>query len=300
MNSPSSSRGIGCMVLAAGTLVANDCCMKIVMVDAPPLQVLFMRGVAASLWCLPMLVIFGHAPKVSLMFNRWIMLRCLCEIVAVTSFILALGHMPLGDITAIYQTAPLMVLIGASLIWSERIGFWRMALIGFGVAGALLVAQPGASAASGYAILGVFTALGSASRDLVSRKVPGDVPGLVISFATVMAVMVISAILTASFETWVTPTGHQILLMGLGGLFLMFGHFFIFLAFRLANPRAVAPFYYSFTVWAVVLGFAIFGEMPNAIAIAGIVLIVGAGVAVMLLDSRSKADPVVRSEVTGK
>jgi drug/metabolite transporter (DMT)-like permease len=286
------------MVLAAGTLVANDSCMKIVMADAPPLQVLFMRGVAASLWCLPLVLILGYGRKIPLVFNPWILLRCLCEVVAVTCFILALKQMPLGDITAIYQTAPLIVLAGAWLIWGERIGGMRMGLIGAGILGALLVAQPGATAASPYAAFGFATAIGSAARDLVSRKVPHSAPGLVVSFATVLTVMLTSAIATAGFEIWVPPTINHLLLMALAGLLLMFGHFFIFLAFRLASPRTVAPFYYSFTVWAVGLGFAIFDEVPNGLAIAGILLIVGAGLTVMLLDSRKRGTLPARAGVT--
>lgn len=271
------------MVLAAGLFVANDSCMKAVMAEAPPLQVLFMRGVAACLWCLPLLLVLGHRRSLKHMCNRWILVRCLGEILAVTCYVLALKHMQLADITAIFQIAPFFLLIGAWLIWGETIGGVRLALIAVGILGALLVAQPGTSTATPYALLGFATAIGAAARDLASRKVPAPIPGLVVSFSMLVSVMLAAAAATVTFENWVPPRTWHLVLMGFAGLLLMGGHFFIFVAFRLARARALAPFYYSFTIWAVLLGFVIFGELPNLLAIGGILLIVSAGLAVLLL-----------------
>jgi drug/metabolite transporter (DMT)-like permease len=284
---PSSSlRGIACTVLAAGLFVANDACMKAVMADAPPLQVLFMRGVAGTIWCAPLLVMLGIGRNIRHVFNPWVILRCGCEVLAVTSFVLALKHMPIADITAIYQTAPLFMLAGAALIWGERIGFFRSVLIACGIMGALLVAQPGTTAASGYAVYGFATAIGAAARDLASRKVPAGVPGFVVSFATVIVVMACAGLATAGFETWLPPSGRHLMLVALAGILLVFAHVLIFLALRLATPRTVAPFFYSFTVWAVIIGFAAFGDVPNGLAVAGIVMILAAGLAVIFLDGR--------------
>jgi len=298
MRAHSSSRGIASMILAAGTLVANDCCMKTVMAEAPPMQVLFMRGIAASLWCLPILLVLGLGRKIPMVLNPWLVLRCLCEVLAVMCFVVALKRMPLGDITAIYQTAPLLVLVGASLLWGERVGALRMGLVTLGIVGAFLVAQPGATAASPYALLGFATAIGSAARDLATRKVPHDVPPLVASFATLLAVMIGAGIATFGFEGWVQPDAADMMLMALAGLLLMFGHLFLFLAFKLASARVVAPFYYSFTVWAVGLGYLIFGDVPNALALAGIAFIVCSGITILLLDNRQRSVPSPEASIT--
>ena len=113
-------RGIACMIMAGCTFVANDSFMKLVLADAPPMQVLFMRGAAAS---------FGASATLSdpavtpVNVSNPGVLRAACEIFAVTSFILALNHMPIGDITAIIQTAPLLVVIGVALIWGEAMAY---------------------------------------------------------------------------------------------------------------------------------------------------------------------------------
>jgi drug/metabolite transporter (DMT)-like permease len=301
MTSHSNLRGIACVVLAAGSFVANDSCMKLVMADAPPLQVLFMRGSAAVLWCIPLLLILGYRADVRHIFNRWVALRGACEVFAVVSFVLALVHMPIADITAIYQISPLLLVAATALIWGERIGPLRIMLIVAGIAGALLVAQPGGMAASPYAIFGFATAIGAAARDVVSRKVPRHIPAVVVTFAMLVIVMLAAGLATGLFETWVAPQPQHLALMAAAGVFLIGGHFFIFLAFRYASAGTLAPFYYSFTIWALLAGFVIFGNVPNGLAVAGIMLILAAGLAVTLLDGFSRrltAATGVKSEGT--
>lgn len=289
----SNLRGIGAMLLATGTFVANDSCMKLALEYVPPLQILVMRGLAACIWCLPLLLALGHGRDLVRVFNPWILLRSLCEVVAILSFIFALKHMPIADITAIVQITPLLVLVGVWLIWGDQIGRLRFILIGLGITGALLVAQPGSSAASTFAIFGFATAVGAAGRDIITRKVPGDVPALVVTFAVLLTVLMVAAAGSLAFEEPVAPTRYLVWLMAIAGFFLMCGHLFIFLAFRFARARVVAPFNYAFTVWAVVSGIVLFDNAPNWLAIAGMLLIVATGLAIMLLEGRTRqGEPV--------
>jgi drug/metabolite transporter (DMT)-like permease len=288
MHHTSNLRGIVFMVLAGGTFVANDSFMKLVLADAPPMQVLFMRGLAAFLWCLPLVFILGYGRDIHRVVNPWVLLRAAFEILAVTSFILALNHMPIGDITAIFQISPLFVVIGVSLIWGEKIGPLRTVLIALGLTGALLVAQPGSTSASPYAAFGFLTAIGSALRDLAGRKVPHNIPGIVVALTTIIAVMVAAGLSTVGFETWVPPSNASILKMLAAGLFLVGGHTFVFLAFRFAKAAAVAPFYYTFTLWAMLSGLVVFGDIPNWLSIIGIAFILGSGLASVALDQRIK------------
>lgn len=288
MAQQSNLRGIGAMLLATGAFVANDSCMKLALSDAPPLQVLIMRGIAACLWCLPILLILGHGRDLPKVFNRWVALRSLCEVFAILSFILALNEMPIADITAIAQIAPLLVLLGIWLFFGDRIGMLRLALIGVGITGALLVAQPGSEAASPMAILGFFTALGAAGRDIVTRKVPPGTPALIVTFSTLLIVMLCATAGSLAFETQVTPTFRHAWLMVIAGFFLMCGHLFVFLAFRIGEARVVAPFNYAFMIWAGLSGLLIFNEVPNALAVIGMALIMLAGLAVIALENRTR------------
>ena len=294
MAPPSNLRGIGAVLLATGAFVANDSCMKLALADAPPFQVLVMRGVAACLWCLPILIVLGHGRSLPLAFQPWVALRSLSETMAIFCFILALSAMPIADVTAMVQITPLIVLVGIWLIWGDRIGTARLALIGLGITGALLVAQPGGDAASPFAIFAFLTAVGAAGRDIITRKVPRQIPALIVTFSTLLIVLLSAVVASFLFETQVSVTARHVWLMAIAGLFLMFGHAFIFLAFRISPARVVAPFTYSFMLWAGLSGYFLFGQLPNALAICGMVLILLAGLAVVLLEGRTRqGDPGV-------
>ena len=281
-------RGIGAVVIATGAFVANDSCMKLALADAPPFQVLIMRGIAACLWCLPVLLLFGAGRHLSKAFHPWVVLRSLSETFAILSFILALGQMPIADVTAIAQIAPFVVLFGAWLFFGEKIGSARLLLVALGITGALLVAQPAGAAASPFAIFGFFCAVGAAGRDILSRKVPPNTPALVVTFSTLLIVMLSAVVCSVLFETRVVPTWRHAGLMAIAGFLLMCGHSFVFIAYRLAPARVVAPFNYTFLLWAGLSGFLLFKEVPNTLAIIGMGLILLAGLAVVILEGRTR------------
>ena len=77
--------------------------------------------------------------------------------------------------------------------------------------------------------------------------------------------------------------------MALAGFLLIFGHVCIFLAYRFAAPRTIAPFYYCFTVWAVISGVMVFGEIPDVVSLIGMALIVASGLAIVIIDGRRRA-----------
>lgn len=284
MGISSNVRGIISMLLAGLTFVSCDSFLKLMMGDVPPLQALVLRGITAAGWCLVLLVATRQWREIPMGLEKWTLLRALAEVVAVSAFIMALARVPLADITAIYQTAPLLVLAGASLIWGERVGPLRWMLIALGLAGALVVAQPGRDGASPFALLGFITAVGSAGRDLLSRKAPAQVPGLVVTFTVIVVVLLVSLVANQLFEGW-TPVAARTWALAAGsGLFVMLGHFFVFMAFRHASARAVAPFYYAFTLIAVTFGALFFQEYPNGLALLGIAMILACGLGVLYFE----------------
>jgi drug/metabolite transporter (DMT)-like permease len=289
MTPASPLSGIGFMILAAGAFVANDTCMKLAMDEAPPVQVLFLRGIAACLWCLPLILIMGQGRSMPHLLDKWVLMRAGAEVAAVLSFVVALAHMAIGDITAITQTTPLLILIGVALIWREPIGSVRLILIIIGFVGAILVARPGSGAASALALLGFLAAIFSAVRDLAGRNIHRDIPIVIATFATLAIVMIAAGIYSAAFETWAPVSNRMLWLLVLAGFLLIFGHVFIFLAYRAAAPRTIAPFYYCFTVWAVISGIIIFGVVPDILSLVGMGLIVTSGLAIVIIDGRRRA-----------
>jgi len=284
----STLRGIGLMTIATLVFVINDTMMKVVTEGLPPFETLFLRGVAASIWSIPLILLTGNRRKVGAIVHPRVLIRNSFELVAVLFFVAALAKMPIADITAIIQFAPMLLLLGVAVFYREKIGRLRWVLIGIGFGGALMVAQPGGSSFTVYSLLGLGTAVMTAGRDIVGRRVPAEISGPVVAVGTILLVTFGAATAHLLLESWVVPSMRHLLLLGGSGLFLMFGHLFVFLAYRSGDIGATAPFFYTFTIWALLSGLIVFGTVPNTLALAGMALIIASGVAVALVSERRR------------
>lgn len=281
-------RGPLFMVIATCSYVINDTLMKLATEGLPPYQVLMLRGCAGLLWGLPLMLALGYGKQLPLVFERRVLARNLAETVAILCYVVALANMPIADASALGQITPLLVLLGASILFRERIGGVRMALIGVGFIGAIMVAQPTMQGISIYAVLALANAVLCAVRDLAGRRIAPEVPGMIVAMSAIIVVLLGAGAMHLATENWVVPQTHHLLLLAGAGLFLIFGHFFIFMAYRVGPTGVVAPFYYFFTFWAVLSGLLVFGQFPNVLAISGIVLVVAAGLTIVLLDERKR------------
>ncbi|HEY0919675.1 DMT family transporter [Devosia sp.] len=288
MHHTSNLRGIALMIAASAAFVVCDTFLKLSTEGLPPFQVLFIRGLVATLWSLPLVILTGNLRAVGQVADKWVLARNGMELLAVLCFIVALANMPIADVTALGQTAPMLLLLGVAFVYGERIGAVRMGLIAIGFLGAMLVAQPGEAGISVYALLGFAMAAATALREMVGRKVPGHVPGPVVALGAILVVMVGGLVAHLLFERWVVPQWQHLLFLSASGFFLTIGHLCIFLAYRYGATSAVAPFFYMFTIWAVISGVVVFGTVPDALALTGIALILVSGVAVVLLDERRR------------
>lgn len=286
MTPTSDLRGIAFMLAGAGTFVLNDSFMKLALADLPPYEVLFLRGISGTLCALVLLAMMGDIKMLVAALNRWVFLRGLLEVFAILTYILALTHATVGDVTAIFQITPLLVILGMVFIHREQAVPARLFLVGLGFAGALLVAQPGSGATSPYLMLAFATALFAAMRDLVGRRVQSTIPALAATFVTIVMVMTAGGLVSLRTEHWIMPSSNHVFLMAAAGLLMMLGHMFTFLAYRNASAQAVAPFYYAFMIWAVFLGFVIFRDIPNTLSMAGMALILASGLGIVYMENR--------------
>ncbi|ODT15436.1 MAG: hypothetical protein ABS57_13120 [Mesorhizobium sp. SCN 65-12] len=294
MNSmPNAFRGPLSMILATGSYLVNDTMMKLATSGLPTYEVLFLRGAAATLWGIPLLLLLGYGRQIPLLFDRRVLERNVFELAAILCYVVALANMQIADSTALGQITPLLILVGASFLYGERIGGLRIALIGLGFVGAIMVAQPTMEGISVYALLALGNAALSAARDLAGRRVGAEVPGMIVAISAVLVVVAGAGVAHLTSEQWVAPEGRHLLLMAGAGFFLIFGHFFIFMAYRIGPTGAVAPFYYCFTVWAVISGVIVFNQLPNPLAIGGILLVIASGLTIVSLDERKRRLSVV-------
>ncbi|RWC31244.1 DMT family transporter [Mesorhizobium sp.] len=290
---PASIRGPLFMIVSTGSYLVNDTMMKLATAGLPSYEVLFLRGAAAALWGFPLLFALGYGKQIPLIFDGQVLRRNLLELAAILCYVVALANMQIADSTALGQITPLLMLVGSSILFGERIGGQRIALIGLGFVGALTVAQPTMQGISVYALLALANAALAAARDLAGRRISAEVPGMIVAISAVVVVLIGAGAAHLVSERWVMPGAHHLLLMAGAGFFLIFGHFFIFMAYRVGPTSAVAPFYYCFTVWAVISGLLVFGQFPNSLAVCGILLVVGSGLTIVSLDQRKRRLTVV-------
>jgi drug/metabolite transporter (DMT)-like permease len=286
MRRTSDLSGIAAMLAATAVFIVGDSFMKLVTEDLPPFEVLFLRTIAASLACAVLVALRGEWGVVSGALDFRALLRAAGETLSNLCYVVALARMPIADVIAILQTAPLILILGAALLLREKIGPARVVLALAGFAGALMVAQPGTNGISPAALLAFGAAMFVAVRDLIGRGVPTRIPVTVVILATMLMVMVAAGAMSLGLENWVAPTARHLTFIGLSGLLLALGHVGLLLAYRLGRTATIAPFFYSFALWGVVSGLIVWGALPNDLALTGIALIVTSGIAIVLLDQR--------------
>ncbi|TIO79959.1 MAG: DMT family transporter, partial [Mesorhizobium sp.] len=191
---PANTRGPLFMIVSTGSYLVNDTMMKLATAGLPPYEVLLLRGAAATLWGMPLLFMLGYGRQIPLLFERKVLRRNLCELAAILCYVVALANMPIADSTALGQITPLIVLVGSSLLFGEKIGAVRMALISLGFVGAVMVAQPTMQGISIYALLALGNAALAAARDLAGRKVGAEVPGMIVAISAVVVVLLGSGV----------------------------------------------------------------------------------------------------------
>jgi drug/metabolite transporter (DMT)-like permease len=276
--------GITLMILATACFTLNDSLLKLATDELPPFEALSLRGLASTVVGLPLVFLLGMGSRVGAMFDRRVGIRNLLEVACALFFVVGLALVPLADLTALGQTSPLLLLLGAAVIFRERLSAMQIVLIVLAFVGALMVAQPGGSDFSPYVLLGLGSAAAVAVRDLVGRGIPAHVPGLVIAVGAGAVTTIGAGIAALLFESWVMPSPATIAYFTGSGASLVAGHCLLLAAYRAATMSAVAPFLYTSTVWALVSGMVIFSTFPNGLALAGIGVIVLSGIAVVMLE----------------
>jgi len=279
-----NAQGIVMMILATACFTINDTFLKLAMDEVPTFEALFLRGVGSTVLGLPVLWAMGYLKFVPRMLDGRVQLRNFLELAAAMSFVLGLAHAPLADLTALGQTSPLLLLIGAMIFLREKLSGLQIALIVLAFGGALMVAQPGGAGFSPYTLFGLGSALAVAVRDLVGRQIKLEIPGLVIAVGAGAIEIVGAGLVGLWLETWVMPSPMTVVLAFGSSIFLVLAHWLLLNAYRAATVSAVVPFLYMSTIWALISGMLIFGTFPNWLALGGIAVILVSGIIVVLLE----------------
>jgi drug/metabolite transporter (DMT)-like permease len=297
MTTADNRRGIADMSIAMALFIANDALVKLVSASLPSLQLIFMRGAFATALMLAVChaggalrrdAQTGALPVMQLL--QWrVLTRATLDASASLIYLTALFHMPLGNATAINMATPLVITIMAVVFMAERVSLSRWLAIAAGFGGVLLIVQPAADGFNAWALLCLAGTVLHAARDLMTRVIPQSVPSLLITLSTVAAVSLFSGVLSL-FQGWQAATANHLALLAAAGVLLSGGYFLLIRAMRAGEMSLIAPFRYTGLLFALVLGWWLWGDVPNLLAFIGIALLVAAGL-YMLMGQRGKPPP---------
>lgn len=273
-------RGILAMCGAMASFVINDSMVKVVSESLPAAQLIFVRGAFATLLLLAVVAALGAARHIPRLANRRLLLRASLDAVATMTYLTSLFHLPIGEATAINMATPLFITAFAVLAFKEQVGAGRWLAIATGFTGVLLVVQPSGAAFNAYALLCLGGTILHAGRDLATRYVDEAIPSILITLSSAIGVTLLSGTLTL-LQGWKPVNGQQFALLAGASVFLSSGYFLLIMSLRRGEMSLIAPFRYVGLLFALVLGYLLWGDVPNALAWCGIALLVAAGLYVL-------------------
>ena len=280
-------RGVIAMSVGMVCFVINDTLVKFVSHSLPASQLIFLRGLMAVLGLLLLTRVldkqaFSREWKAHLT-HRWVMVRSLLDGLASLVYLSALFHMPLGNATAINMSTPLLIALFSGLLMGVHISLRNWMIIGLGFVGVILVVQPQAEGFNTWAWVALAGTCLHALRDLSVRFIPPTVPSMVITVGTALSATVLAGIWSLAHE-WVDLSAFTWLMVASASVFLSSGYFFLIKATRVADMSVIAPFRYMGLLTAVIVGFVIWGDVPNLLAWCGMWILVSAGLLMLKLN----------------
>lgn len=281
-------RGALLMNLAMLVFTLNDTAMKAVMQTMPLFQAIALRGVITTLGLFALALVLRQLVLLPPRRDLGIMtLRTAAEVIATLTFLTALQHMPLANLSAIMQSLPLVVTLGAALVFHERIGWRRMTAILVGLVGVLMIIKPGTDGFTIWSLLGLASVLTVMIRDLAARSVSSAVPSLTVALWASGAVTLMGLI-GMGFEERVAISGWNALLLLAASANLIIGYLTVVMVMRAGDIGLIAPFRYMSLIWALIAGWLLFNTLPDGLTLIGAAIVVASGLFTLLRERQLK------------
>ena len=287
--------GIACVVGAVTIFSLQDLTFKWMSDRYPLHQIVFVRGVVAIFVVLALLVPLEGGYR-SLLSKRipLHLLRGLALVVGNMTFFAGLASLQLAEGVAIFFTAPLLITLLSLPFLGERVGTWRLLAVLCGLVGAVIVMRPGSGAFQSAAILPLIAAFAYSSMTIMTRKLGTEDSASVMAFY--LQVMFITSSLAIFLvagdgrfsgggnksvefllRAWVWPSSFDLTLITIIGVLNAFGGYLISQGYRMSEASVAAPFEYVAIPLAVVWGYLVWSDLPDAVSWVGIAMIISAG-----------------------
>lgn len=271
-------RGAILMIISMVLFAFEDMFIKLIVADLPFTQALAMIG---------LLGFAGFGAALKLQGGRFltrdqllptVIFRNLAEGIGAVGVVAALAFSDLSSTAAILQAMPLVIVLGAALFLGEPVGPRRWSAIVIGFLGVMMIVRPGLAGFQPVSLMAVLAVVMLGARDVVTRRIPAQVPSLQLAGSAFFAVFVAGIVMALALgQPFVMPGLRQwlqlIACVGLGAS----GYVLLVTATRVGEASALAPYRYARLVFALVLAVIVFDEHPDLLTLLGAAIIVASG-----------------------
>jgi drug/metabolite transporter (DMT)-like permease len=265
------------MAAAMAGFTMNDAITKIVTTEINFGQVMLVRGLFAIILIAALVWHRQAFRPLRVLFIAPVAVRVAGEVGGTIAFLAAITHLPLANTSAIFQVQPLAVTMGAALVFAEPVGWRRWLAIAAGFIGVLIIVRPGVAGFNQFSLFALVSVAFSAVRDLATKRIPAEIPSLFITLLTTITVTTAGACVLVPLGGWRPLSGPSVGLLSLAAVLVLIGYQCVIVAMRAGDISAVAPFRYTALLWAMLLGFLVFGDMPDMPMTIGASIIVLSG-----------------------
>jgi drug/metabolite transporter (DMT)-like permease len=287
-------KGILLMLIAMAGFTMEDLFMKKLSVNLSTGQILITLGFGSSLVFALMAKSKGYKLTAKIFWSKGMIIRQFAEGIAAVAFITSLTLIPLSTVAAVFQATPLVITMGAALFLGEAVGWRRWLAIIVGLIGVLIIIRPGLNSFDpnvGYVLIAV---LFVTVRDLITRKLPMNVPSTIVSFQAFASLIIAGGILIFLSDQKIVSLDENQIYFVLGGIiFGVIGYYCIVASTRIGEAGVVTPFRYSRLLFAIIIGFLFFNERPDFLTLLGASIVIMTGIYTVLreryLARRSRA-----------
>ena len=271
-------KGAALMTACVSAYVINDAFMKLLFSEIALFQAVFLRSIIT----VPPILIMVWITKVAIrnlskQDKRLILVRVGAEIFITITFLTALKHMPLANVTAILQALPLAITMAAALFLAEPVGWRRWSAILVGFVGVLIVVRPGLEGFNIYSLSAFMAIIFLTVREIATRKLTSEVPTITVVLSTAVGSTLFAGIMMIGSE-WDTVSAVSWLLILGAAVAILIATLLSVMAMRIGDIGFVSPFRYTSMLGAIGLGILMFGDWPDQPTLVGTVIIVSTGI----------------------
>ncbi len=268
-------KGIALVLASTIFLGTSDATAKYLSATLPSIEIAWIRFLVFALIMSPAMLPFSPLYAMRTERRGLHLLRGAALLGSSLFFITGLRFLPIAEASATGFVAPLFVTALSILFLGEIVGLRRWIATGVGLLGVVIILRPGSGAFHAAAFFPLVSALAWASTLIMTRMMSGTERAVTtMTYSSIAGLCILTALVPF---VWVTPSWHDIAFGILIGVASTAGQWIVVLAYRYADASVLAPFSYTQLLWVSVLGFVIFGEVPDVWTVTGAAFIVASG-----------------------